>query len=110
MSKKVAKYRRKVDFSLRVHVIVRETEKEVKALARHLVSELDDNKGFEIRERAQDAKSLGVTLQGTLRKQSNDEGYVEPHLWTGIGRARSGCGAVLVGNPEQIVAKIRQTV
>ena len=35
------------------------------------------------------------------------DGFVEPHLWTGIGRARSGCGAAIVGDPQQVAAKIR---
>ncbi len=108
MSEKAAAYGRKVDFGLRVHVIVRETEEEARAWARHLVSALDDDKGEEIRNRAQDAKSLGVSLQSGLRNEADDEGYAEPHLWTGIGRARSGCGAALVGTPEQIVEKIER--
>jgi len=29
-------------------------------------------------------------------------------LWTGIGRARSGCGAAIVGNPTQIIEKINR--
>jgi alkanesulfonate monooxygenase len=29
-------------------------------------------------------------------------------LWTGIGRARSGCGAALVGDPDQIVAQLNR--
>ena len=29
-------------------------------------------------------------------------------MWTGIGRARSGCGAALVGTPDQIIAKIER--
>jgi alkanesulfonate monooxygenase len=29
-------------------------------------------------------------------------------MWTGIGRARSGCGAALVGDPDQILAKIQR--
>ena len=37
-----------------------------------------------------------------LRESADDDGYVEPHLWTGIGRARSGCGAAIVGSPEQV--------
>ena len=81
---------------------------EARAWARHLVAALDDDRGDEIRNRAQDAKSLGVAKQSALRNQSDDEGYVEPHLWTGIGRARSGCGAALVGSPEQIIAKIKR--
>jgi alkanesulfonate monooxygenase len=28
-------------------------------------------------------------------------------LWTGIGRARSGAGAAIVGDPDQVLAKIR---
>ncbi|MCE7991534.1 MAG: LLM class flavin-dependent oxidoreductase [Roseivirga sp.] len=108
MSEKAAAYGRKVDFGLRVHMIVRETEEEARSWAQHLVSALDDDKGEEIRNRAQDAKSLGVSLQSGLRNEADDEGYAEPHLWTGIGRARSGCGAALVGTPEQIIAKIER--
>ena len=37
---------------------------------------------------------------------ADDDGYAEPNLWTGIGRARSGAGAALVGDPDQIVARI----
>ncbi len=108
MSEKAAAFGRKVDFGLRVHMIVRETEEEAKAWAKHLVSALDDDKGSEIRNRAQDAKSLGVSQQSDLRDNADLDGYVEPHLWTGIGRARSGCGAALVGNPEQIIDKIKR--
>ena len=33
-------------------------------------------------------------------------GYVERNLWTGVGRARSGAGAAIVGDPDQVLAKI----
>lgn len=104
---KAAAYDRTVDFGLRVHVIVRETEEEAKAYAEKLLSKLDVDKGTEIRERAQDAQSLGVSRQAEMRNQAGEDFYVEPHLWTGIGLARSGCGAALVGSPEQILAKIK---
>ena len=55
MSDKAAAYGRKVDFGLRVHMIVREDEEEARAWARHLVAALDDDRGDEIRNRAQDA-------------------------------------------------------
>lgn len=108
MSVKAAEYGRKVDFGLRVHVIVRNTEKEAREWADHLVSQLDDDTGNEIRNRAQDAKSLGVSLQSSLRDRSNPNGFAETLLWTGIGRARSGCGAALVGTPEQIIERIHE--
>lgn len=108
LTARAAAYGRKIDYGLRVHMIVRETEDEARAAARTLVSKLDDAFGTEIRNRALDAKTLGVSLQANARNEADDEGYTEPHLWTGVGRARSGCGAALVGDPDQIVAKIQR--
>ena len=107
LTRQATKYDRKLDYGLRVHMIVRETEDEARAAAQNLVSRLDDEFGTEIRNRAQDAKTLGVALQSQARERADSEGYVEPNLWTGVGRARSGCGAALVGNPDQILAKIK---
>ena len=110
MSDKAAGYGRKVDFGLRIHVIVRETEEEARAAASELMKyiELDEAKGTEIRERALDAKSYGVARQAEMRALSQDDGFAEPNLWTGIGRARSGCGGAIVGNPDQVLAKIQR--
>ncbi|MBP8148686.1 MAG: LLM class flavin-dependent oxidoreductase [Limnohabitans sp.] len=100
------KHGRLLDYGLRVHMIVRDTEAEAREYAAELVSQLDDEKGREIRQRALDAKSLGVSLQSANRERADDEGYVEPHLWTGVGRARSGCGAALVGSVDQVLSEI----
>lgn len=108
LSTRAAAYGRTIDFGLRVHVIVRETENEARAAAAKLVSKLDDEVGREIRGRALDAGSLGVALQSEAREKADMEGYAEPHLWTGIGRARSGCGMALVGDPDQVLAKLRR--
>ncbi len=102
------KYGRVLDYGLRVHMIVRETEEEAREHARSLVSQLDDEQGRTIRERALDATSLGVAHQAKNRENADDEGYVEPHLWTGVGRARSGCGAALVGSAEQILEAMEE--
>lgn len=99
-------YGRTLDYGLRVHMIVRETEEEARLAATRLISQLDDNVGSEIKNRALDAKTLGVALQSAAREKANSEGYIEDNLWTGIGRARSGCGMALVGSPEQVLAKI----
>jgi alkanesulfonate monooxygenase len=48
-----------------------------------------------------------VRRQAELREQAGNEGYVEDNLWTGIGRARSGCGAAIVGDPDQVLAKLQ---
>ncbi len=108
MSDQAATYNRTVDFGLRVHVIVRETESEARAHAKYLMSKIDAEQGKEIRERALDAKSYGVARQAEMRDIADQEGYAEEFLWTGIGRARSGCGAAIVGNPDQVLAKIQR--
>ena len=97
---------RTLDYGLRVHMIVRDTEAEAKEYAEHLVSKLDDEYGRTIRDRAHDSISLGVAHQARARELADQFGYAEPNLWTGIGRARSGCGAALVGSTDQVLSKI----
>lgn len=100
------KFGRVIDYGLRVHIIVRETEAEARDYAEHLVAELDDEYGQLIRDRAHDSTSLGVAHQAKARELADKFGYVEPHLWTGIGRARSGCGAAIVGSADQVLSEL----
>lgn len=97
---------RLLDYGLRVHMIVRDTEAEARDYAEDLVSRLDDEIGRAIRQRALDATSLGVARQAEARAAADAQGYVEPHLWTGVGGARSGCGAALVGSLDQVMGEI----
>ena len=108
MTNKALEYDRTVQFGLRVHVIVRETEQEARDYAKNLLSKLDLDLGKDIRNRAQDSASLGVARQAMLREEADNQHYVEPHLWTGIGLARSGCGAAIVGDPDQVLAKLER--
>ena len=108
MKAKALRYNRTVQFGLRIHVIVRETEAEARKYASKLISNLDYNLGNEIRDRAQDSKSLGVSMQSELRSNSDKDFYVESNLWTGIGLARSGCGAAIVGDPDQVYNKLKR--
>ena len=101
-------YGRAIDYGLRIHMIVRDTEAEARDYAEDLVSQLDDDVGRKIRERAQDAKNFGVSIQANNRELADEAGYIEPHVWTGVGRARSGCGAALVGSVDQVMGKIEQ--
>ena len=102
------RYNRSLDYGLRVHVIVRDTELEAKEYAEFIASKIDDEYGRAIRERALDATSLGVANQSKNRDIADAFGYIEPNLWTGIGRARSGCGAALVGSTDQVLTKIEK--
>jgi alkanesulfonate monooxygenase len=107
MHARAARHGRTLKFGYRAHVIVRETESEARAYASRLLSKLDADTGDAIRAKSLDSASVGVQRQAELRAQAGDEGFVENNLWTGIGRARSGCGAAIVGNPDQVLAKLR---
>ena len=107
MTARAARYGRTLKFGYRVHVIVRETETEARGAARRLLSKLDAATGEVIRNKSLDSHSQGAMRQVELRDSADDEGYAEENLWTGIGRARSGCGAAIVGDPDQVVAKLR---
>src|SRR5262249_45549541 len=107
MRARAARAGRTLQFGYRVHMIVRETEAQARNAARQLVSRLDAHIGEEIRQRSLDHASEGVRRQAQMRTDADAEGFVEEHLWTGIGRARSGCGAALVGDPDQVLAKLR---
>lgn len=108
MAARAATYGRTLKFGYRAHVIVRETEAEARAYASRLLSKLDADTGDAIRAKSLDSQSEGVRRQAELREAAGNEGYVEDNLWTGIGRARSGCGAAIVGNPDQVLAKLQR--
>jgi alkanesulfonate monooxygenase len=107
MTARAASYGRTLKYGFRVHVVVRETEAEARAAADRLLSKLDADAGAAIRAKSLDSQSAGVAHQAELREAASaNDGYIEDNLWTGIGRARSGCGAAIVGDPDQVQAKL----
>ncbi len=107
MTARAARHGRTLKFGYRAHVIVRDSEAVARQAATRLLSKLDDAEGAAIRARSLDSNSAGVRAQAALREQAGDDGYAEANLWTGIGRARSGCGAAIVGDPDQVLAKLQ---
>jgi alkanesulfonate monooxygenase len=107
MRARAAQHDRELRFGFRAHVIVRDTEAEARAAARRLMSRFDDATGQRIRSRSLDTTSAGTMRQNELRETADAEGYAEPGLWTGIGRARSGAGAAIVGDAEQVLEKLQ---
>ena len=93
------KYERTLDYGLRVHMIVRDTEAEAKEYAEYIVSKLEDDFGKKIRERAQDSSSLGVSHQAKNRKIADEFGYVEPHLGLELVEQDLGVALLLWGLP-----------
>ena len=106
MDDRAAAFGRTLRYGWRSHVIVRDTEAQARAAATRLLSRLDAQDGAAIRAKSLDSQSAGVARQSELRKSADDDGYLEPHLWTGVGRARSGAGIAIVGDPNQVSGKL----
>ena len=106
MDDRAAAFGRTLRYGWRSHVIVRDTEAQARAAATRLLSRLDVQDGTAIRAKSLDSQSAGVARQSELRESADDDGYLEPHLWTGVGRARSGAGIAIVGDPSQVSGKL----
>jgi alkanesulfonate monooxygenase len=106
LSARAARRGRRLRFGYRVHVVVRETESEARAAADRLLSRLDADVGDQILRKSLDHQSTGTRRQAEIRRSASGDGYIEENLWTGIGRARSGCGAAIVGDPDQVLRKL----
>lgn len=110
LSLRAKQFGRKIDFGLRIHLIVRDTEKEAKDAAKRLLSRLNLERANDIKHRALDSNSAGVLRQDELRKSADSDLFIEPMIWSGIGLARSGCGSAIVGTPEQVYEKIQRYI
>lgn len=99
---------RTLRYGYRAHVVIGETEAEARDRAARLLSKLDPEEGEAIRKRSLDSATYGVRRQAEMREAAGDDGFAEPQLWTGIGRARSGAGAAIVGDPDQVLAKLKR--
>jgi alkanesulfonate monooxygenase len=110
MSDRASAHNRKIDFGLRIHLIVRDSEADARDAAKKLISKLDLAQATELKHRALDSHSAGVRRQDDLRKSADSDLFIEPHIWSGIGLARSGCGSAIVGSPEQVFEKIQRYI
>jgi len=101
-------YGRTLRYGLRCHVVVRETEAEAVAAAERLISRVDPKVRSAFENSYQNVDSTGQQRQIDMLRDSLERGdfWVEPHLWAGVGMARSGVGVALVGDPQQIAAKL----
>ncbi len=96
---------RSLRIGLRVHVVVRETEAEAWAAADRLISRIDPAVRAAFVAASGSADSEGQQRQRALT--SGTSLVVEENLWAGVGLARTGVGVAIVGNPEQVEAKLR---
>lgn len=103
-----AKHGRKLNFGVRLHVIVRETAKEAWAAADALISHVDDATIAKAQSKFAGMDSIGQRRMAALHGGSRDKLEIYPNLWAGVGLVRGGAGTALVGDPEQVAGLMRQ--
>ena len=100
---------RTLDFGLRVHLIVRETDEEAWIAANRLISHLSDATIAAAQRRLRaETDSVGQLRQLDLHGGDRDRLEVSPNLWAGIGLVRGGVGTALVGAAATVANRLRE--
>jgi alkanesulfonate monooxygenase len=107
---RAAKLGRTVRFGVRLHVIVRETSAEAWAAADKLISKLTDADIAAAQANYARMDSVGQRRMAELHGGQRDKLVVGPNLWAGVGLVRGGAGTALVGNPEEVAARLQEYV
>jgi alkanesulfonate monooxygenase len=103
-----ATYGRKLSFGIRLHVIVRETAAQAWEAAEDLIKYVDDETIAKAQKRFASMDSVGQRRMAALHNGSRDGLEISPNLWAGVGLVRGGAGTALVGNPEQVAARMKE--
>jgi alkanesulfonate monooxygenase len=99
---------RDIRIGIRLQVIVRETEQEAVQAAQALISHLDDKLIAQAQAHQRASDSVGQARITRLHGGDRDKLWIAPNLWAGIGLVRGGAGTALVGDPRQIVERLRE--
>ncbi|ADU36870.1 FMNH2-dependent alkanesulfonate monooxygenase [Variovorax paradoxus] len=103
---------RRVEFGIRLHVIVRETEEAAWKAAEELISRVDDDTVIRAQAAFARMDSEGQRRMAALHaggaKRSRAELEISPNLWAGVGLVRGGAGTALVGDAKTVAARIEE--
>jgi alkanesulfonate monooxygenase len=99
---------RKLDYGIRLHVIVRETNEQAWEAARDLISFVDDKAIATAQKTFARMDSVGQRRMAALHGGRKDKLEISPNLWAGVGLVRGGAGTALVGDPETVAERMRE--
>lgn len=99
---------RTVRFGIRLHVIVRETEKEAWDAADRLIQYVSDDMIAAAQNVFARMDSVGQKRMVQLHNTRREALEISPNLWAGIGLVRGGAGTALVGDPHQVAQRMKE--
>jgi alkanesulfonate monooxygenase len=97
---------RTIEFGIRLHVIVRETEKEAWEAAEQLIRYVDAKTIQEAQRVFSRYDSVGQQRMRQLHNGNRESLEISPNLWAGVGLVRGGAGTALVGDPETVAKRV----
>lgn len=99
---------RTLSFGVRLHIIVRETAAAAWDAAADLIRYVDDDAIAAAQKVFARFDSVGQARMVRLHNGKRDNLEISPNLWAGVGLTRGGAGTALVGDPEQVVARLKE--
>ena len=99
---------RKLEFGIRLHVIVRETNEEAWKAADDLIKHVTDDTIASAQKIFSRMDSVGQKRMLQLHGGRRDKLEISPNLWAGVGLVRGGAGTALVGDAQTVAARIRE--
>lgn len=108
MRAKSAAKGRRLNYGIRLHVIVRETSAEAWAAADELIQYVDDATIAAAQKKFRQMDSVGQRRMAELHNGDKSKLEVSPNLWAGVGLVRGGAGTALVGDPQTVADRIQE--
>ncbi len=108
MQAKSAAKGRRLNYGIRLHVIVRETSAEAWAAADELIQYVDDATIAAAQQKFRQMDSVGQRRMAELHNGDKSKLEVSPNLWAGVGLVRGGAGTALVGDPQTVADRIQE--
>lgn len=99
---------RTVDFGIRLHVIVRETEAEAWDAADKLIQYVTDEEIEKAQKYFASMDSQSQKNMADLHKGDRNRLEIAPNLWAGLGLVRRGAATALVGDPDTVVQRLKE--
>ena len=99
---------RSLEFGIRLHIIVRETNQQAWDAAEDLIRYVDDETITAAQKVYSRMDSVGQSRMTQLHGGSRETLEVSPNLWTGVGLVRGGAGTALVGDADTVARRLEE--
>lgn len=98
------KYNRQLEYGIRIHIVVRDTEQEAWDAAYNIISKIENPVQSNLNRYYETVDSVAQKRMNVLTAENE---RFDQYSWAGIGKIRKGAGTAIVGTPEQVKAGLQ---